>query len=56
MTIQITSRRLKFDWHDLYTATNNKILLSLYGRYSAMDLSCEGTQQAMEISCSFAGS
>ena len=40
---------------------NNKILLSLYGRYVyiytyiiAKDLDCDGTQETMEVSCSFA--
>ena len=56
MTIQITSQHLKFDWRDLYTTTNNKLLLSLYGKYLAMDLDCDGTQQAMEVSCSFGSS
>ena len=53
MTIQIMSH-LKFDWRNLYVATNIKILFSLYGRYLAMDLNCGGTQQAMEVSCTFA--
>ena len=42
MTIQIMSQDLKFDWCDLYImVTNNKILLSLYGRYLVMDLDCD---------------
>ena len=56
MTIQTMLRHLKFDWCDLYMTTNNKILLSLYGKYLAMDLDCDGTRQAMEVSCSFSGS
>ena len=36
-----------------YTASNNKISLSLYGKYLAMDLDCDGTWQIMQVSCSF---
>ena len=30
-----------------YMASNNKILLSLYGKYLAMDLDCDGTWEAV---------
>ena len=34
----------------IYVASYNKILLS----YLAMDLDCDGTRQAVQVSCSFA--
>ena len=37
-----------------YTASNNKISLSLYGQYLAMNLDCDGTRQVVQVSCSFA--
>ena len=37
-----------------YTASNNKILFSLYGQYLAMNLDCNGTRQVVQVSCSFA--
>ena len=40
----------------LYTASNNKISLSLYGKYLAMNLDCDGTRQVVQVSCSFAAS
>ena len=30
-----------------YTASNNKILLSLYGKYLAMNLDCDGIRQVV---------
>ena len=48
MKIQITSQCLKFDIAMQYdTASNDQILLPLYGKYLAMDLDCDGTQQAV---------
>ena len=37
-----------------YRALNNKILFSLYGKYLAMNLDCDGTWQIAQVSCSFA--
>ena len=38
-----------------YTASNNKISLSLYEKYLAMNLDCDGTRQVVQVSCSFGG-
>ena len=37
-----------------YTASNNKISLSVYGKYLVMNLDCDGTRQVVQVSCSFA--
>ena len=37
-----------------YTASDNKISPSLYGKYLAMNLDCDGTRQVVQVSCSFA--